>query len=818
MRDYDRLGAFYLGHRYDVEVGAASSEPVLYDAKDLTTHAVVVGMTGSGKTGLGVTLIEEAAIDGIPIIAIDPKGDLGNLMLTFPELKPAQFRPWIDEADAARNGRTLDAHARWTAELWRKGLQSTGQEPSRIGRFSAAVDRTIYTPGSRAGVPLMVLRSFAAPARAVVEDSDALRERVQAAVSGLLGLVGMTADPISSREHILLSTLLDRAWREGRDVDLPSLIHQIQKPGLQRIGVMDLESVFPAADRFSLAMRINNLVASPGFDAWTDGEPLDVARLLYTAEGRPRLSIVSIAHLSDAERMFVVTALLNEIVSWVRAQPGSRSLRALLYMDEIFGYMPPVANPPSKRPLLTLLKQARAQGLGLVLATQNPVDLDYKGLSNTGTWFLGRLQTERDTARIIDGLEGASAQAGAQFDRGKMERLLAGLDSRVFLLNNVHEDAPVVFRTRWALSYLSGPLTRDQVKRLTKPKPLAAASPVAPAALRMTVATENATPAARPAIPAGIAERFLPVIQRPGAGEQLVYRAELGAVATLHYTNSAAAVDEWEQVAVMAPLPETGSSSPWTLGREVGRAAPDVEAEPEPAARFAELPPMASNARTYARWQKMLVTHLYRTRPLLLWRCRSPKLLSIVGEAEGDFRGRLRGAEREQRDLAVEQLRRRYAPKVARLQDQIARAEQRVDIEQSQYKQKKLQTAISIGATVVGALFGRKMRSVGTVGRAATAMRGAGRAARERGDIARAGERLEVLQGRLAQLEADLHSDLDEVQAPVTAVPELTEVKVAPRKSDLEIERLELIWVPWRIDADGVASAAHSVSSQLGLG
>ena len=422
MQDYEQLGAFYLGHRYDVDVGAVGTEPLLYDAKDLTTHAVCVGMTGSGKTGLGVTLIEEAAIDGIPIIAIDPKGDLGNLLLTFPELEAQQFRPWIDEADATRNGRTPEAHARWTAELWRKGLASTGQDPSRIGRFAGAVERTIYTPGSRAGVPLTVLRSFAAPPAAVIDDGDALRERVLASVAGLLGLVGISADPLTSREHILLGTLLDRAWRAGRDLDLPTLIHQIQKPGIDRIGVMDLESVFPASDRFTLAMTINNLIASPGFEVWTEGEPLDVQRLLYTAEGRPRLSIISIAHLSDAERMFLVTSLLNEIVSWVRAQPGSRSLRALLYMDEIFGYMPPVANPPSKRPLLTLLKQARAQGLGLVLATQNPVDLDYKGLSNAGTWFLGRLQTERDKARVIEGLEGASAQAGAQFDRGRTER------------------------------------------------------------------------------------------------------------------------------------------------------------------------------------------------------------------------------------------------------------------------------------------------------------------------------------------------------------------------------------------------------------
>lgn len=815
MQNFEQLGAFYLGHRYDLDLGTADTEPVLYDAKDLTTHAVAVGMTGSGKTGLGITLIEEAAIDGIPIIAIDPKGDLGNLLLTFPDLEPAQFRPWIDESDAARNGRTPDEHARWTATLWRNGLAGTGQDGARVARFASAVDRVIYTPGSRAGRPLTVLRSFAAPPSAVIADREALGDRVTGAASGLLGLVGIDADPLTSREHILIGTLLERAWREERGLDLPMLIQLIQKPGIDRVGVMDLETVFPAADRLGLAMRVNNLVASPGFDVWAEGESLDVARLLHTPEGRPRLSIISIAHLNDAERMFLVTSLLNEVVSWVRSQPGSRSLRALLYMDEIFGYMPPVANPPSKRPLLTLLKQARAQGLGLVLATQNPVDLDYKGLSNTGTWFLGRLQTERDKARVIDGLEGASAEAGADFDRGRMERTLAGLDSRVFLLNNVHEDAPVVFKTRWALSYLGGPLTREQIKRLSATMPPPApdpdettAAPVPPVGIAEAVPDAEA-PAPRPAVPADVVERFVPVTRPPGPGDRLVYRAELGAVAVLHYAKSTLGVDEWETVTVRAPLPARGTTSPWTKARELGRSAPPLDHQPSPDAGFAALPPAASNARTYTRWRTMLSTHLYRQRPLTFWRCGKPKLASAVGEPKGDFVARLRDVLRQDRDLSVEQLRRKYAPQLARVQDQIARAEQRVEVEQAQYKQKKMQTVISVGATVVGALFGRKMKSVGTVGRAATAMRGAGGAAKEKGDIARAGERVEALRTRLAALETDLEDDLAALRGPVdTDALAVTEVKVAPRKSDLAVEQLMLVWVPWRIPASGEAEQA----------
>jgi hypothetical protein len=327
----EKLGAFYLGRVHDLATGTTGDAPILYDAKDLTTHAVIVGMTGSGKTGLGVSLLEEAAIDGVPAIAIDPKGDLGNLLLAFPRLRPEDFRPWIDEGAARRAGRTPDEHAAWTAELWRSGLKDWGQNGARVKRYRDAARATIYTPGSTAGVPLTVLRSFAAPAPSVAADADALRERVQTATSGLLALLGIDADPVTSREHILLSMLLDRAWRAGEDRDLATLIQEIQKPPVTRVGVMDLESFFPAKERFALAMRLNNLLASPGFAPWMEGESLDVGRLLYTEDGAPRLAVISIAHLSDAERMFFVTLLLNEVLAWARAQPGTQSLRALLY-------------------------------------------------------------------------------------------------------------------------------------------------------------------------------------------------------------------------------------------------------------------------------------------------------------------------------------------------------------------------------------------------------------------------------------------------------------------------------------------------------
>src|SRR5215471_8174424 len=425
-------------------------------------------MTGSGKTGLCLSLIEEAAIDGVPAILIDPKGDLCNLLLTFPDLAPSDFRPWINEEDAARKGMSPDAYAK--AQAWTKGLAEWGEDGARIRRLRDAADFVIYTPGSTAGLPVSILESFAAPPPEARDDAEALGERVASTATGLLSLLGIGADPLQSREHILVATVLAEAWKAGKDLDLAALIAGIQAPPVTRIGVVELESFFPAKERFALAMRLNNLLAAPGFAAWLEGEALEVGRLLRTDAGKPRMAIFSIAHLSDAERMFFVTLLLNQALAWMRAQSGTTSLRAILYMDEIAGYFPPTANPPSKQPLLTLMKQARAFGLGVVLATQNPVDLDYKGLSNAGTWFIGRLQTERDKARVLDGLEGAAAAAGAAFDRATMESTLAGLKSRFFVLNNVHEDHPVVFESRWCMSYLRGPLTRSQIQSLTEPR------------------------------------------------------------------------------------------------------------------------------------------------------------------------------------------------------------------------------------------------------------------------------------------------------------------------------------------------------------
>ncbi len=542
MTDFEKLGVFYLGRPYDVAARKPKDGLVLYESKDLVTHAVCVGMTGSGKTGLCLALLEEAALDHIPAIIIDPKGDLGNLLLTFPDLRPADFLPWINEDDARRQGLSSEDYARQQAELWQKGLAAWGEDGARIRRLRESADLAIYTPGSNAGLPLSILKSFDAPPAQIRDDAEALREQVGVTATSLLGLLGIDADPIRSREHILISTILEGAWREGRDLDIADLIHSVQKPPVTRVGVLELEAFFPAADRFELATALNNLLASPGFAAWMEGEPLDPAALLHTPEGKPRLSIISIAHLGDAERMFFVTLLLNQVTGWMRRQSGTTSLRAILYMDEIFGFFPPVANPPSKQPLLTLLKQARAYGLGVVLATQNPVDLDYKGLSNAGTWFLGRLQTERDKARVLEGLEGAVTGAGQRFDRNDMDRILSGLGTRIFLMHNVHEDAPETFESRWAMSYLRGPLTREQISRLMAPRK-GAAPKLSSSAAAAAPARGAPTPSPRPVLSAEIPEHFVPVRAERPADAALIYEPMLLGVASVRVADTKRGVD-----------------------------------------------------------------------------------------------------------------------------------------------------------------------------------------------------------------------------------------------------------------------------------
>ncbi|MFO7276873.1 MAG: ATP-binding protein [Pseudomonadota bacterium] len=808
MQDYEKLGVFYLGREYDADSHSLKDALLLYDSRSLTTHAVCVGMTGSGKTGLCIALLEEAAIDGIPAICIDPKGDLGNLLLTFPKLAPSDFVPWVDPGEAQRRDLSVDEYAARTAETWRNGLAEWAQSPDRIARFRNSVDIAIYTPGSEAGLPLSVLRSFSAPPPEMMNDTDALRGRVNAVVSGLLNLLGRDADPVNSREHVLLSNLLERAWRDGISLDVASVIAAVQRPPFDRVGAFDLETYFPARERLELAMAINNLLASPGFSAWTTGEPLDVQRLLFTAKGKPRISIISVAHLSDSERMFIVTLVLNEVIAWMRTQSGTGSLRAILYMDEIFGYFPPTANPPSKQPMLQLLKQGRAFGLGCVLATQNPADLDYKGLANAGTWFIGRLQTERDKMRVIEGLQSALGDALGQ-ERGALDRMLSNLPQRVFLMRNVHEKGPVLFKTRWTLSYLRGPLTGMEISRLMGPhKSEARRGAQAPSATQLA-AGENAFP--RPTLPPDVPEYFMP---RVATAEAITYRPMIMGTAKLHFVDAKLGLDEWCARAYLAPLSEDGERVLWNEARVIPELPARLESEPAAQASFAPLPATALRSAAYRAWGRSLAAHLYETARLEVLVCDTLDMSSEPGESERDFRARLALRVREKRDAEVEALRRKYAPRFASLEERERRAAERAARERSQLSHQKMQTALSVGASILGALLGRRRLSATTVQRAATAARAAGRIGRESEDVERADENLEAVQKKRAELQQQFEADCAAIERVLDAANvELRRVRVSPRKSDITVEEVALVWTPWRRGADGLPSPAFQVGA-----
>jgi hypothetical protein len=813
MDSYEKLGAFYLGRTYDTENKKVTDKLTLYDSRDLLTHAFCVGMTGSGKTGLCVTLLEEAAIDGIPALVIDPKGDLANLMLTFPDLNPGDFREWIDEQQAERKGVSPDEYAGSQATLWREGLQSWAQTGERIKQLREAAEFNVFTPGSDAGVPVSILDSLAAPPQEIRDDKDLFNERVSTTATSLLSLLDIDADPLKSREHILVSKILDDTWENGRDLDLAGLIQSIEKPPFSKVGILDLDTFLPPKERFELATTLNNLLASPGFETWRTGVPLDIDQFLYTPSGKPRVSVFSIAHLSETERMFFVSMLLNETLGWIRSRPGTTSLRAIVYMDEIFGYIPPVANPPTKKPLLTLLKQARAYGVGVVLATQNPIDLDYKGLSNTGTWFIGRLQTERDRDRVLDGLAGAASGAKGGFDRKTMERTLAGLGKRVFLMHNIHESDKEVFHTRWAMSYLRGPMTRDQIKRVMAPsknnviRSFGAVSPSGTGSPAPQKTTETVSAgvigAQRPMLPPGVPQVFLP-IRDMVREKQLVYKPALVGIGDVHFVHGRQGLEHAKPYALLVAMDEDTINVDWRDADPIELAEADLEKRPASDANFGPLPPKASSTRSYASWKRSLSDMLYRTERFELLRSPKFKLVSEPEETERDFRIRMADATRENRDYLVERLRKKYAAKFKTIEDRIRRAELTVDREKEQAGQQKLQTAISFGATLLSAFLARKKIGRATMGRATTTARGVGRSAKEAQDIERAKKRLEMLKIQLEELHTDFDTEVDRLEARLDPeLEQLETITLKPRKKDIDIKLLSLAWVPYRSADDG---------------
>jgi hypothetical protein len=842
--DFERLGVFYLGRLGE---GAEDSKSLLlYQSKDLLTHGVCIGMTGSGKTGLCLNLIEEAAIDLIPVIAIDPKGDLGNLLLTFPDLKADDFKPWVNADEARRLQVPVDELAQQKADFWTKGLAAWGESGARIQKLQDAADFAIYTPGSTAGLPVSILGSLSVPPGTILEDDDLMRERVANVATCLLTLLSIDADPLKSREHILLANIVDKAWRDGRSIDLQELIRDIQNPPLKRIGALDLETFFPEKARNELALSLNNLLAAPGFDVWLKGMPLNIEDFLYTETGKPRVSIFSIAHLSDSERMFFVTLLLQQVLAWMRTQSGSSSLRAIVYMDEIYGYFPPVANPPSKTPLLTLLKQARAYGVGILLASQNSVDLDYKGLANAGTWFIGRLQTERDKMRLLDGLEGAAVESGKIVNRQDLQRLLGRLRTRLFLLNNIHEDKPVVFETRWTLSYLFGPLARGQIKQLMAHRKevhkavaqtesiLNAPTPSLHEEMPKAADKSNeglittAGQIVRPALPEETeisptlkdahdgdflsswttlpgmpAPHFVPLTRAPGSNEKLVYKPVLYAAVSMRFIDQKAKLDYTQQKYFIVDCQDSLQAIDWNEARQVPTAVDKLATQPLSAARFFVPPTAMTKEASYKVWKREFQHWLPATQKFYLLLSPSTQQYSNAGETEREFRLRLMKRASEKRDFDLQKIKTKFAPRLTVLEDKIRRAQAEEVQAQERARQEKMNAAIDIGATVLGAFVGRR-GSTGALRQAQSAAKDLSKMSGRTKSVNQATENLLALQEQLHELDAEFRTEVQLIELKYNPSDETLEpTPIALKQSNLSISLFVPVWAPYAMVADG---------------
>jgi len=819
----EKLGSFYLGAKYDTATKTLSDQVVNYDARDLCTHAVCVGMTGSGKTGLCIGLLEEAAMDKIPAIIIDPKGDMTNLLLQFPNLDTESFAKWVNPDDAARKGMSPEEFAAATAVKWKNGLAEWGQGPERIQELNNNVSYTVYTPGSDAGQPINIMGSFAAPAGDFDDNAELLRERIQGTVAALLGMIGSKEDPVRSREGILLSTLFEHYWKKNEDLDLTKLIRGVQDPPVKQLGVFDVETFFPQKDRFQLAMDFNSLVASPQFQYWLKGDPLDIDKIYFGADGKPKHSIFYIAHLSESERMFFVTLLLNSLVTWMRRQSGTTSLRSLLYFDEIFGFFPPTANPPSKKPLLTILKQARAFGLGSVLVTQNPVDIDYKGLSNAGTWFVGKLQTDNDKERVLDGLKGAIAESGNSSSIN-FDDVITGLSSRVFLMHNVHQDAPVVYHTRWAMSYLRGPLTRPQVKDLMKDRKAAAkatasSAPTMAGAAAVTEAPSTVKPAVAepPAVDPKINQRFFGVWKTQsqakaelGVTEDLsvLFEPAILAAAKVRFYDADRGVDEIKEIAILANAPDDFGRSDWDASMPVKDWDRSLLSQPEVpggvSVSYTDIPDTANSAKEINSAEKDFSDWLYQNQKITLLQHKKLKLKQDGDESEEAFRMRVQQLAREERDEEMDKIKDKFETKLDRIEEKIRKEEQDLDQAQQEVQDRKRSEMVGMAETAFGMLFGRK--------RSLSGMQSKSRMKRKAKDkVQESKEDLEALDDDYGKLQDQLQEALDEVTEKWDDLAEGVTVKeVKPRRTDIKIDTVLLAWNPvWVAASSGKRTTAR---------
>lgn len=830
-------GKFFLGKIYDIEKKALSDQKLLYDPEDLTTHAMVVGMTGSGKTGLCIGLLEEAALSGIPSIMVDPKGDMTNTLLHFPDLLPQDFKPWIDADQARRSGISIEEAAETTANQWRKGLEQWEISSERINELKNSAEFAIYTPGSDAGIPVSILASLKAPEIPWESNREILREKISGTVTALLGLVGLTdIDPVRSREHILLSNIFENAWKQGVDLNLGELIMQVQTPPFQKLGVLEVNSFFPEKDRFSLAMLLNNILAAPAFQTWVEGQPLDIASLLYTSEGKPRHSVFYIAHLTDEERMFFVTLLFSAIEAWMRAQSGVSTLRAIVYFDEIFGYLPPLGNPPSKTIILRMLKQARAFGIGLILVSQNPIDLDYKGLSNTGTWMVGKLQTDQDKQRLLDGLEGAMS---GTLDRSAYDKLISSLGKRVFLLHNVHESKPYVFSTRWCMNYLAGPLTRAQIPGLNQLAGATGAAHTPAPALETTGKTQTGKTATqiekpvrqvssetetkvteipqfshtRPAIPATVDEYFLPnnltlsaafkaaerSTPQDAQNQGLVYRPVILGQVSIRFLNRKYNLDYELRKTVLVPDPDRRGFVRWEDYPMRSIDPKQLETKPNPQSRFSTLEAPFTDAKLIMALKKDFLDWAFRSGEVAVHANEALKIYAGPDVSTSEFRTQCSDAARKARDAEIKKGSAAFDSKIKALSDKLAREERELAADQSELSQRKMEELGSAAETVFGLFTGKK--SSRRISSSLTKRRMTSQA---KSDVKESQEVIEDLKKQIAAIEAEKAQALEEIENRWENIAmQDSEITVTALKKDVLLDIFGIAWMPYHLVKTG---------------
>ncbi len=801
MKMIEKPGFFYIGKEFSMKEDKLLKKPTFYEARDLTTHAVCIGMTGSGKTGLCIDILEEAALNGIPSIIIDPKGDMTNLLLAFPDLLPDDFVPWLSQGDARRKGIDLRTYAKEVAAKWENGLNDWQIGKERIKQYKESAELKIYTPGSKAGYSVSVLSSLLAPKLSWDSEEETLREKIRGTVSALLGLIDYSTDPIRSKEHILLSNIFENYWRRGEGLSLEKLISAIGNPPFKKLGVLSIETFISKVERQKLMLDLNGLIAAPSFTDWIEGEALDIGAFLKDKNGKSKISIFYVAHLSEVERIFFVSLLLEELLTWVRTQAGTNELKTILYIDEVFGYIPPYpANPPTKKPLLLLFKQARAFGTGVMVTTQNPVDIDYKVLTNAGTWFIGKLQTERDKDRLLEGLETVTSESGGVFERKYLDRVISSLKKRVFINHNVHNEKPEIFKTRWAMSYLRGPLTKEQIRKMKKVDVV------------KTISEEKSAKAAdsivkvQPRVFNKLRQFFLPPkfvedfifekfnisndrikVRRNfyspmlfGKGRVFIDKIKppISFSETKYYMCESDISEEffnWKEM--QSKIEEGDFSTSQNMDAKFGFSIMNSRLEKKQGVEAAE---------------KKLIAEIIRSSGIIIYYCPLLKSYSNVGETLEEFEVRCSDELEEVQNEDMTKIERKYAKKIERIKDKINRKKVDRDRYKDESSARKREEYLSGAETALSWVFGRRsMRGFSTASRKRRMSRNSEQRAKKAETL------IKDYEEDLEILKQELEEDVDEIEDRYDdAVEEIRPVEIKLKKKNVELELFCLLWIP----------------------